>query len=231
MYDIQILQQSKEAVKAEGLTVIIDVFRAFTTACCFIDRGAKRIIPLADFNEASKLKQRNPNFLFSAERKGEKMPGADFGNSPSEAMRFDLDGQTVVFTTSAGTQGFQVAKRASELVTGSFCNAGAIVRYIHQQNPKCVSLVCMGHRDERPSDEDTLCAEYIIHALSAEFMSRAEIRRRLCTSKDSAKFFNPAIQWTSKADFDLCTALDRFDFILRYIAHNGLPELKPYKIG
>jgi 2-phosphosulfolactate phosphatase len=231
MYNIQILQQSREAVKAEGLTVIIDVFRAFTTACCFIAIGSKRLIPLANLDEASKLKQRNPNFFFSAERKGEKIPGADFGNSPSEAMRLDLDGQTVVFTTSAGTRGFQIAERASDLVTGSFCNAGAIVRYIRQQNPKCVSLVCMGHRDERPSDEDTLCAEYIMHALNDELMSRAEIRKRLCTSKDAAKFFNPAIQWASRADFDLCTELDRFDFVLRYTAHDGLPELKPYKIG
>lgn len=231
MFDVRILQQSRGAENAEGLTVIIDVFRAFTTACCFISRGAERIIPLADAKAAYDLKRHTPSLFFAGERKGEKLPGADFGNSPSEAVRFDLEGRTVLFTTSAGTQGFRAAVGASDLITGSFCNAGAVVRYIRQQNPKCVSLVCMGHRDERPSDEDTLCAEYIAHALGGGEMSQDGIWRQLRTSKDAAKFFDPAIEWAPEVDFDLCTELDRFHFILRYAAHKDLPELRPVRFS
>ncbi|MBA3030257.1 MAG: 2-phosphosulfolactate phosphatase [Desulfobacteraceae bacterium] len=231
MFDIRILQQSREGVKAEGLTVIIDVFRAFTTACCFIERGAKRLIPLADAGKAYDLKQHNPDFFFAGERAGEKLPEADFGNSPSKAIELDLKGRTVVFTTSAGTQGFQAAVGASELVSGSFCNAGAIVRYIQKQNPDSVSLMCMGHRDIRPSDEDTLCAEYICRALNGERMSRVEIRARLRISPDAKKFFDSDIHWASEADFDFCTDVDRFDFILKYAIMDGLPELRPITVS
>ena len=228
MFDCRILQQSREGVEAEGLTVIIDVFRAFTTACCFFERGANRLIPLANSGDARYLKQNNPAFIFAGELKGERLPDADLGNSPSEVIGLDLKGQTIVFTTSAGTKGFQAASKASNIITGSFCNAGAIVSYIAQQNPDCVSLVCMGHRDLRPSDEDTLCAEYIVRSLHGDSsISRDVIRKRLRSSLDAAKFFNPDASWAPEADFDICTDINRFDFILQYVVLDGIPELKP----
>ena len=67
----------------------------------------------------------------------------------------DLKGKTIVHTTSSGTQGIANAKNADEIITGSFVNAGAIVKYIQQKQPKTVSLVCMGYACEYPTDEDT----------------------------------------------------------------------------
>ncbi len=68
-------------------------------------------------------------------------------------------------TTSSGTQGIVNATNADEIITGSFVNAAAIVRYISKKQPKIVSLVCMGYACEYPTDEDTLCAEYIKNEL------------------------------------------------------------------
>ena len=48
------------ARQATGLTVIIDVFRAFSTACYTVFQGASRIIPVGDLDLAYELKKKNP---------------------------------------------------------------------------------------------------------------------------------------------------------------------------
>jgi 2-phosphosulfolactate phosphatase len=42
---IDILDLIEGAKQAQGLTVIIDVFRAFSTACYVVRNGARQIIP------------------------------------------------------------------------------------------------------------------------------------------------------------------------------------------
>ncbi len=49
---IKILQLLDGAKEATGLTVIIDVFRAFSTACYAYDNGAKKIIPVGEMTTA-----------------------------------------------------------------------------------------------------------------------------------------------------------------------------------
>lgn len=210
--------------------MIIDVFRAFTTACCLVERGSKRIIPVADLHDAFALKEKFPDYLLVGERNGIKLTGADHGNSPSLIRTLDLENQGIIFTTTAGTQGFTSAKNASELISGSFCNAGAIVDYIHQKAPDRVSLVCMGHRNLRPSDEDTLCAEHIKHALSGNPYTQEYVRSKLSASPDAAKFFDPNQAWAPEEDFLLCTQLDAYDFILKYHDKGRFPLLQPIGI-
>ena len=40
------------ARKAEGITVIIDVFRAFSVACCCFEKGIHRLVPVGTPEEA-----------------------------------------------------------------------------------------------------------------------------------------------------------------------------------
>ncbi len=129
-------------------------------------------------------------------------------------------------TTSSGTQGITNAKGASEIITGSFVNAGAIVKYIQQQNPEEVSLVCMGYACLYPTDEDTFCAQYIKNELTREKTDFDEMINKLRTGA-GARFFEPEKQnWSPSADFDLCLDLDRFDFILKVQEENGVSVLK-----
>ena len=109
---IDILDLIEGARQARGLTVIIDVFRAFSTACYVVRNGARQIIPVGDVDLAYQLKQQNPNYVLMGERKGKKLPGFDYGNSPTEIQSIDFSGKTVIQTTSAGTQGFANAKDA-----------------------------------------------------------------------------------------------------------------------
>jgi 2-phosphosulfolactate phosphatase len=168
---VKILQLLEGAKDARGLTVIIDVFRAFSTACYAFDCGVNRIFPIGEISLAYQLKEQNPDFVLIGERNEQKPAGFDFGNSPSQLIKEKIKGRTIVHTTSSGTQGIDNAKNADEIITGSFVNAGAIVRYIQKKQPQTVSLVCMGYACEYPTDEDTLCAEFIKNELEGSSKS------------------------------------------------------------
>jgi len=58
--DIEMLHLVDGARQATGLTVIIDVFRAFSTSCYTVFQGASRIIPVGDLDLAYELKKKNP---------------------------------------------------------------------------------------------------------------------------------------------------------------------------
>jgi len=239
--EIKILQLLEGAKEATGLTVIIDVFRAFSTTCYAFDCGANKIIPIGDIEMAYQIKERNPDFILIGERNEQKPPGFDFGNSPSQLLCGNLTGKTIVHTTSSGTQGIVNAKNATEIITGSFVNAGAIVNYIRQKQPKNVSLVCMGYACEYPTDEDTLCAEWIKNEMeeappnlpkrggnkTKSFAEMVEIIRH----GSGARFFDPEKQsWSPQADFELCLDLNRFGFVLKVENEGGLNFLKPIRV-
>lgn len=227
--DIQILQLLEGAQEASGLTVVIDVFRAFSTACYAFDKGAEKIIPVGSIETAYQLKKEHPEFILAGER-NEKMPeGFDFGNSPAR-LNGHLKGKTIVHTTSSGTQGIVNATGADEIITGSFVNAGAIVRYIKKQNPETVSLVCMGYACEFSTDEDTLCAEYIKNELEGEpnhFAKMVEIIRM----GSGARFFEPESQeYAPIDDFGLCLNLDHFNFVLKAEQSGSINYLRKINI-
>lgn len=213
--EIKILQLLDGAKDARGLTVIIDVFRAFSTACYAFGCGASKIFPIGDIKIAYEIKSKNPDFMLIGERNEQKPQGFDFGNSPSQLLTSNLAGKTIVHTTSSGTQGIANAKNADEIITGSFVNAGAIVKYIQQKMPETVSLVCMGYACEYPTDEDTLCAEWIKNELENKpnnYNEMVETIRR----GSGARFFDLEKQgWSPQADFELCLKLNHFNFILK----------------
>ncbi|MDP2337857.1 MAG: 2-phosphosulfolactate phosphatase [Bacteroidota bacterium] len=224
--EIEILQLLEGARKAKGLTVIIDVFRAFSTACYAFGNGVQRIYPVGDLEKAYQLKQQNSEFILVGERNEQKPEGFDFGNSPSQLLEADLNGKIMVHTTSSGTQGIANVTGADEILTGSFVNAQAIVNYIRKQNPAKVSLVCMGYSCTYPTEEDTLLAVYIkneLEGIANDYAAMVEQIRK----GDGARFFAPEKQeWAPAADFDLCLSLNRFNFVLKVEQENGLNYLR-----
>ncbi len=203
------------SLKAKGLTVIIDVFRAFSTACYLFNNGAERIITVATVEEALKLKEKNPEYILIGEKHEKKCPGFDFGNSPTHILNHDFSGKTIVHRTSSGTQGISNAKNASEILTGSFVNAEAVARYIKNSNPEIVSLVSMGYEGLRNTQEDDFCATYIeneINSIQTDFKKMVEV----LISGDGARLLDPKNHLHSpSSDFNLCLDLNRFNFILR----------------
>ena len=202
------------AARAEGIAVIIDVFRAYSLECFAFDRGAACIYPIAGLEEAYAMKRSHPDYLLAGERRGRMAPGFDFGNSPAQLEHACLEGRTLIHTTSAGTQGLENATGADVLLAGALVNAKATAEYIRRLNPQHVSLVCMGLACRRPTDEDTLCAQYLRALLLGEEFDKekaVEIMRK----GDGQRFFIPEDQsFAPREDFDLCTQFDSVPFAL-----------------
>lgn len=213
---IEILQLIEGAKQARGLTVIIDVFRAFTTEAFLMARNPAKLIPVGDVQIARDYRVAHPDTVLCGERGGVIIDGFDYGNSPSAVESVDFTGKTVIHTTSAGTQGIANAVNADEILGGSLVSARAIACYIKKKKPSHVSLVCMGLAGARPTDEDTLCAEYIKSLLEGQPLADLAERIEALKSTDGAKFFDPAQQNVfPQRDFELSTMADSCPFVLR----------------
>jgi len=214
---VRILEFIEGAKRATGVTVIIDVFRAFTVGCYAFDSGAARIIATGGVDEAFLLKKKYSNSVLVGERNEKIIAGFDFGNSPTEIIKADLRGKTIIHTTTAGTKGLVNAVNADIVITGSFVNAGAIVSYIKAINPDHVSLVAMGYRATISAQEDLLCAEMIASSLNDKGHYFEE---KIASLKDSSgrRFFLPEnIEFSPPTDFFLCTMVNKFNFILKAV--------------
>jgi 2-phosphosulfolactate phosphatase len=220
---IEVLDFVAGARAARGVTVVIDVFRAFSVACYAYAGGAQKVIPIGDLEAARALKRAHPEYLAIGERHARKLEGFDFGNSPTEIQQADVKGKTLVHTTHAGTQGLTNASQADVSLTGSLVNAGAICAYIESLAPPHVSIVRMGQEARERCAEDDLCAELLVARLEGKPFDVRGIRDRLRVAPAARKFFDPAAHWAPETDFELCTDVDRFDFVLRLVK----PEQDP----
>lgn len=228
--EIEILQLTEGARQATGTTIVIDVFRAFSTACYLMAAGAEKIIPVERVEEARRLKELMPDSLLLGERNEKKVDGFDFGNSPTHILAHDLRGSTIVMTTSSGTKGVMNATGADEILSGSFVNAGAIISYLKKKNPARVSLVCMGYEGHTPTQEDTFLAQYIRAKMQGEAVDFEQMKTLLRTG-DGARLLDPAnSEWSPASDFDLCLDLDRFDFVLKVAEEDGRKVFKKLEV-
>lgn len=220
---VEIFDHVAGAREARGIAVVVDVFRAFSVAPYAFDAGAARVLPAAEIDDALELGRRFPGAVLVGERHARRLPGFDAGNSPTEIRALELRGKVLVHTTHAGTQGLLNATSAEEVLTGSFVNIGAVHRYLQARSPAQVSIVRMGHEARERCAEDDLYAECLRLMLAGEAAPLAEVRDRLREAPAAVKFFDPSCEWAPRDDFEYCTDVDRFDFVLRLRRAVGEP--------
>lgn len=153
---------------SNAVVVIIDVFRATSTIAAVLNNGAKCIIPVDSVAKAIEI-SKNIGAIAAGERDGKIAEGLEHGNSPLEYSREFIEGKTLVLTTTNGTRLLQMAldNNASQIITGSFPNLGAVCNFLLKEN-KNVVLGCAGWKD-RYNLEDTLFAGAVISKVKKEF--------------------------------------------------------------
>lgn len=195
---------------ATGSAVIIDVFRAFTTAAFCVAAGAREVVLVGDHAQALALKVADPSLFLTGEIGGRPIPGFDVGNSPSRIDGLDLSGRRVVQRTSAGTQGVVAASGAGEIVLGSLVIAAATVRYLRDRDE--ISLVAMGTHRGDDHGEDEICAAYLEQLLVGATPPSPTISLAASGWPD----------WFPRRDAELAMQVDRFDFALPVTRVDGL---------
>jgi 2-phosphosulfolactate phosphatase len=209
------------AERAAGIVVIIDVFRAFTTAAVALANGASEIIIVRDVEEALALRAAGFGQLCMGEVGGRAPPGFDLGNSPFEVSQAHLEGLTLVQRTSAGTQGIVAAKLATRLYAGSLLTATATARAILSQSPPEVTLVAMGLDGARRSDEDELCAIHLRNLLQGRPGSLSGTRDVILAGPQIPAFHDPAKPHLHPADLDIVLDIDGYDFAVLVTCEGG----------
>jgi len=177
--DVKLVPTSVEAWGYKDKTVVvIDVLRASSTIITALENGARAVVPVLTPDEAVTLKSRydSENVLLGGERGGLKIQGFDLGNSPLEYKKEVVEGKTIVFTTTNGTNAIRLSGSADNLLIGAYLNLEAVVNKALELD-KDILLLCAG-RQNGFALEDAACAG----AFCAAVLRVAQVRE-----SDSAK--------------------------------------------
>ena len=168
-------EREARAAAREGAVVVVDAFRVSTTIAVLVRKGA-RVVPVASIEEATTY----PGVDYRiGERGSEKLPGFDFGNSPTEVEVATLiPGATVVLSTTNGTRIVEAAHGAPAVLTGAFVNAHAVADALATgESGARVAVIGCGWEGHRAS-EDESAAGTILHRLHAKGAKLDERARR-----------------------------------------------------
>lgn len=219
------------AARAAGTVVIIDVFRAFTTAAVALARGAEKIVMVADVEEALALRRQGVGQVCMGEVGGHAPPGFDHGNSPHELSAADIAGRTIIQRTGAGTQGIVAARGAARLYAGSLITAAATARAVRMGAPDLVSLVAMGNRTIARTDEDELCAMHLRNLLEGRPGDAQAVRRAILAGGEAPTFGDPAGPHRHAEDLTIALDISRYDFAVRVMMEDGRPVARMERVG
>ena len=220
--EVRIGSLVRDAEEAEGAVIIIDVFRAFTTAAIAFDHGATQITLVAEVEEALELHRSGIGDLVMGEVDGKRPEGFDMGNSPYEITPVNLAGKSIVQSTRAGTVGVAAAARADTIYLGSFVVAQATVEAIRREDPALVSIIAMGDQGRVRSDEDEHCALFLRNLLEGRSPDPAAVRSLIMEGGATQKFFDDSQPQFHPEDVALALEVNRYPFAMKVTRENGL---------
>ena len=125
----------------KSTVVIVDLLRATSVISVAFECGIESVIPVKTLKEALKYKNIE-NHIIAAERNTLPIDGFDFGNSPYHYLDADVKGKTLALTTTNGTRAIHLAKE-HKVITASFVNLDAVVKYIINDNNDII-ILCSG---------------------------------------------------------------------------------------
>lgn len=208
-----------------GVVIVIDVIRAFTTAAYAFCHGAEKILVVADVEEAFLLKRSHPHALLMGERRGERIPGFHFGNSPLEVTQQKVKGATLIQRTSSGTQGVIMSRYAETLLTASFINAEATLKRVQALNPQHVTLLITGTSEG--GDEDVALADYLERRLRGDAVDMTPYLDRVVHSASGQVFSSDTMAHFPKEDLQACLAHNKASFAMEVFREKELLVMRP----
>lgn len=163
--------------KEGKIVVVVDILRATSVICTMFHNGVKAIIPVQSIEEAHWYKRNG--FLVVAERNGQKLDFADFGNSPFYFTPETVQGKTIVYSTTNGTNAITLGRDAQEVIVGAFLNISAVESYLSARSCD-VLIMCAGWKGK-------FCLEDAIFAgaLSERLLASAKFET-ICDSAHAA---------------------------------------------
>ena len=223
----------RDAREAAGTVIVIDVFRAFTTAAIAFDNGATDITLVAEAADALALHRSGVGDVLMGEVDGKRPEGFDYGNSPYEISGVDLTGKSLVQSTRAGTVGVAAAfdsKDADTIYLGSFAVAEATVKAVLADAPDLVTILAMGDQGVVRADEDEQCfGIYLRNLLEGRRPDPEAVRSLIMTGGATQKFFDDSQPQYHPQDVELALQFSRHDFAMKVSRENGRPVARVHR--
>lgn len=200
--------------KNQKVTVIIDAFRAFATACYVLERRPKQYIYASKSSVLEKLASNFSNPLFIGKNEIGADIEYDIPNSPTRVTEVEVTNRVIMHRTEAGAKGVLRASSADIILASSFVNIHATAQYIRKLHNPQIKITPMGHEAIAPSIEDDICAEYIRSLINNEVFAIKPFIPEL--KKGPGKYFFLEDQWQyPEEDFERCLEVNRFNFAIQ----------------
>ncbi len=148
--------------------IVVDVIRSTSSLAVIMSRKPGKVILTSTVQKATKFaSKQSVHPLLCGERGGLPPEGFDFGNSPREYQKANLEGRTLVFTSSNGTRAIGDVSLAPHVLLGSLLNGTAVVEKALELACRVnydILIVCAG-REEKFAIDDAYCSGYLISSL------------------------------------------------------------------
>jgi len=199
------------AARAEGVVVVVDVIRAFTTAAFVLAAGPRELRLFPTVEAALAAKTREPSAFLMGEDGGAPPPGFDHGNSPALLPVHLLPDRVVLQRTGSGTRCAVAATKASRLYAASLVVARATARAVAELSPELVTIVESGGAEEG----DDAVADHIEGLLRGEPPPLETTLRRVRRCRAAREILERGRAHSPPQDIACCTSLDFLDFAIR----------------
>ncbi len=210
--------------RALRVTIVIDVYRAFTTSAYVLDCSPATYVLTTKSSVISRMitDLENPLLIGKAEIGASQR--YDIPNSPTRVLEKKIKDRNIFHRTAAGAKGVLSAKKSDIILAAGFINAKATVEYVKTLSNPIVTIMPMGHQGTTPSLEDDSCAEYIKSLFLDEPFNIDILQLR----QGPGKYFfgKDQLQYPSE-DFYRCHEFDCFDFAIKAEVYDDFAVLLP----
>lgn len=200
--------------------VVIDVFRAFTTAAYVLEQNPKEYF----FTNKSYVVQTLKNHFNESVLIGKPEIGFSLEytipNSPTRAAELSLKNKVIIHRTEAGGSGVVNAKNADIIIVLTFPTLKATVRYLKRLKDPKIIIHPMGHEAKKPSLEDDLCKEALEKELKGEIFI-IKLFEEILKKGPGSYFFTKNQREYPEEDFKKCLGEKSFDFVIKAKLFDG----------
>lgn len=219
---------------SRSVCIVVDVLRASSSIVALLERGAGAVLPAASIAQAREIAQGQPGVLLCGEEDNLAPPGFDYGNSPVQFSRLNLDGRLVILATSNGTRLLSQVAEAPVVLVGCFLNRRLVASkalVLAQDQGLNLTVVCAGAHGGRVfALEDALGAGAIVDAAqrrhrAAKLTDGAQAalaafracRRRLAEAVAFSAHARDLIELGLEEDVAFCARLDACGVVPRLV--------------
>jgi len=226
MVRVRVLWRRQEIpAQGSGWAIVVDVLRATSSIVTALAAGAAEVCPVAEIEEAHRMRSVDPDVLLAGERGCRIIEGFDLGNSPVGFFTPQMRGRRLVLATTNGSRALAAAARAgfAPVLAGALLNLQALVDAVRAAGPEEVTVVCAGTNGAFSAD-DALVAGAIAEGLGAEEDDTALAASALWRSweKDVVGLFvrsragRNLLEVGMRADVEFCARQDAFAVVPRW---------------